>query len=844
MNLIDALQPSAAEYATFTTYPFDPRFYRDYLSRELSSAGVSSPVLLMDYDRYQQNFDDGEWMPGSIAGDYYLEPVDVGSIFHPKLAVGTSEEEIHVAITSANLTLNEITSAAQLGTQYSVESDTAAENPYVPVVQDVLTFVDKLKETYVGRDAGTQLTRLLEAGSWVTDIDTDRPADTQFIQNLSEPIAEQLRTTLGNVDRLQLAAPFFGSPSALARIVSIISPKKCELIVDEGTSHIDLERAVDEIHCSTTVRRLEYPSSRWVHAKFMCFQGAGWSGCLHGSPNHTGEALLTTAADGNLEAGILRVEPDETYFFEESPLFESEAFSVTFSDCVDPSTVLTNSYTRVTDSDEDGTVTQDLRMTDVYVEADGDEELHIAVVMEQLTDGQLRNHECSITSLDGDRTASISWAERESTSAGGEEERIVGIATVSRNWKANIIRAELADGPVSNYRQITTEPAPYSTESNDMETTGGRDGMQTLIWNLIFKNDPQAGESLSQTATKIQSRLEDTEEAGSQIADDEDGDQGDDWTISGGGGRGGGSASQSAHKQLRDSLDLSLTNLRHLVEQDPDPAYAQEVIDHLENYWRAIEAGYVRAVISEDLFKNQGAIVDFDSDKLIDITQSKLAPLHTEHLFENIGEYLKTALEHAERPHEEYVDGDQAFECLFAHPAFVLGLDAATAGHGIHPYDFVRDIFKALSNSPPIIAENLLAPDAVTERYDAIVESYLEGLALLEEAYDCTLELPDSIENAHAVLLYVVWYQEIDEQETAVPLFQKIEPSERYDRSDLEELGQLMLLGRNNLNQYEKLSEFQSGSLRDIAMDIFSDKSGAGQDPEQQIESLAEGEYW
>ncbi len=117
MNLVEAINPSDAEYTMLTTYPFDPRFYREYLSRELSDAGVAAPVILMDYDRYQENFEDGVWEPGTLAGNYYLEPVDVQHVFHPKISVSTSEEQIHVAITSANLTLEEITSAAQLGTQ-------------------------------------------------------------------------------------------------------------------------------------------------------------------------------------------------------------------------------------------------------------------------------------------------------------------------------------------------------------------------------------------------------------------------------------------------------------------------------------------------------------------------------------------------------------------------------------------------------------------------------------------------------------------------------------------------------------------------------------------------------
>jgi hypothetical protein len=118
MNLVDTLSPDSAEYSMLTTFPFDVRFFTEYLSREFSDAGVASPVILMDHDRYQQNLQDGPWQPGSLQGSYYLEPVEVGEVFHPKIAVSVGEDHIDVTVSSANLTLSEVISAAQLGMNY------------------------------------------------------------------------------------------------------------------------------------------------------------------------------------------------------------------------------------------------------------------------------------------------------------------------------------------------------------------------------------------------------------------------------------------------------------------------------------------------------------------------------------------------------------------------------------------------------------------------------------------------------------------------------------------------------------------------------------------------------
>lgn len=846
MNLIESICPPDAEYTMLTTYPFDPRFYREYLSRELSDAGVAAPVILMDNDRYQEKIKNGAWGPGSLAGDHYLEPIDAQRVFHPKLSVSTSEEQIHVAITSANLTLEEITSAAQLGTQYSVTVDTTDENPYTTLIQEVLSFVEAINNRYVGRDAGSQLSRLVEAGAWVSEASADSSPDARFVHNLSTPIIEQIADWVGDVRQVQLAAPFFGSPDAVASIVTALAPSECELLIDDNT-HINLKQTIDAIPYPTTVRHLEYDSSRWVHAKFMSLLGEDWSGCLFGSPNQTGTALLETPATGNLETGILRLASGQDYFATGPPLYETSEFSLTTSDPVDPASVTTNDYDDFDRSDSDSSSDQKLRLRDVFIEAEGDNELHVGLRVKDPVDSGFQEDSAVLTRLENTQDVTISWSDPDEIGEDTDHntEAIAGTARVPLSWKGAIVRVRVDDSRLSNYRQLTTEPAPYSTESDDMHSSGGRHGMQDLIWNLIFKNDPLAGESLSKTANDIQARIEATDGDSIEVTDNDDTNEGDndDWTVGGGSSRGGsGSASQSAHKQLEDSLELSLTNLRYIIDQDPHPENAQAVIDHLENYWHGVEAGFIRAVLSDQLSEEEDAILEFDDDKLVSVAQDHLKPLHTEQLLEDIGTYLQESLTRADSAHQDYLNGEQAFNCLFAHPAIVLGLDAATAENGIHPYNFVEEVFAALSVSQPLIAENLLDPSAVIECYEALLDDYREGMQVLEETYESDLSLPSRLQNSYAVLLYVVWYQEINRKERTPSLFEKIGASDRYNHTDLESLGDLMLTGRDALDQYEKLSEFRSGSLRAIAQDVFSDSSS--DDPEQQIEALANGECW
>lgn len=52
MNLIDALAGSEADHAVCTTYPFEPLFFSNYAIDPLQEAGVATPIILMDGQRW------------------------------------------------------------------------------------------------------------------------------------------------------------------------------------------------------------------------------------------------------------------------------------------------------------------------------------------------------------------------------------------------------------------------------------------------------------------------------------------------------------------------------------------------------------------------------------------------------------------------------------------------------------------------------------------------------------------------------------------------------------------------------------------------------------------------
>ncbi|WP_436932450.1 hypothetical protein [Halosimplex halobium] len=840
MNLLDAVTPSTAEYSVVTTYPFDARFYTEYVSHEFNDAGIATPVILMDHDRYQQNFEDGTWQAGSVGNGYYLEPIEVAETFHPKIALSTAEDHAEFAISSANMTLSEMTSAAQLGAQYRLERDTVDTDPALAVVQDAISLVDALREQYVGRDTGTQLARLVETASWVTERPRPDPetTTTQLVHNIGEPILPQVAAILGDVDRLQLAAPFFGSPEAVSEIVDILDPRRVALLIDAGSTHIDLEGVVNTMECPVTVHELAYSDSRWIHAKFMIATGQDWSACLYGSPNQTGAALLSSASDGNLEVGMLRVESSPSYFGAGEPLFGSENFPLDISDPVDPSSVVTSSYADLASTAD--TPERDIRLKDIFIRSESDESAHVDLVVDPPAEISLGATQSWLTALDHESQPQISWLDAADTTVDLDSAERQGTAAVPATWRNAIVQVETADGVTSNYRQVTTEPTPYTRSQGEMLSSGGREGMETLLWNFLFESDGRAGNSLSEAATDIRDRLQESDGSGSQVIDT---DNGGSWTI--GGSRTSGGSNRSPHLQLKDSLDLSYTNLQHFIKQEPSPEFVQEIIDHFENYWLALEAGYLRAFVSTQLSSEDEMETLVDAEQLLAVTQEYFAKLHDDRLFQDIGEYVSTGLAAVSGDHSEYIDGQQAFDCFFVHPALLLGLDAESEEHGISPFYFAKDIYQMLSCSQPIVSQRLLDPETVADQYSELLHRYREGIAVLEDTYGCSLQLPESVTNSHYVLLYVVWYQELSVHTEGPDLFQWLGEFERYETDQLEALGEQMLTGRESLNQYDRLSEFRDGSLNALAQSMLGGNGSAGSGSrEQQIEALAQGEYW
>jgi hypothetical protein len=149
------------------------------------------------------------------------------------------------------------------------------------LVQDICRFFDSLAgdETYVtGRDTSDYVEETLATLEWLDDYEaevdgSDGDRNTRLLHNLDSPILQQALDIIGEVEATQVYAPFYGSPSVVDDLLSVIDPDRAELIVESESTTLDLEGLPEAVATPFDVREMKHETTRWVHGKFLTFRG-------------------------------------------------------------------------------------------------------------------------------------------------------------------------------------------------------------------------------------------------------------------------------------------------------------------------------------------------------------------------------------------------------------------------------------------------------------------------------------------------------------------------------------------------------------------------------------------
>jgi hypothetical protein len=157
---------------------------------------------------------------------------------------------------------------------------------------------------------GQMLDLVWAHSTWLPAPDSYAPAAVRH--NVQSPLIEQLADAVDfDVDVATLYAPFHDPDcAAVSAVLNRFRPKRLRLLVTRNTSvHTDRLDAIIAATAGSTCEHLEIRDdpATFVHAKWIHLAGARREAMLTGSANLSRSALLSAAAHGNIELGIISV---------------------------------------------------------------------------------------------------------------------------------------------------------------------------------------------------------------------------------------------------------------------------------------------------------------------------------------------------------------------------------------------------------------------------------------------------------------------------------------------------------------------------------------------------------
>lgn len=826
MNLIEALHGRDADHGVCTTFAFEPLFFGNYAIDQLQSAGIATPVVLMDGQRYQDLARNAGLSSRAIGQHYYLEPIVHSGVFHPKIVFLAGEDDCHVGVSSANLTLGEYTTAAQLGQTITLTTGEDEPDPTaISITQDVRGFVRGLASEYVsGRDAGIELERCLEISAWLTDYPAPGDVSTRFIHNLSTPLLPQVMGAVGSVETATLFAPFFGGKRALGELAGLIGADQYEILVADNNTHLDPETAIEVLDGQVSFRPLEHESKRWIHAKGIILEGPWGRATLYGSPNITGQALLEPAQTGNIETALLDIEssPDR-----EAGLWGQPAFSVRPGPEREVSTFEFAEYSHADCENEEQ---PSLMLEDAHVDRYEGNQLVARLVAASIPDGAT----VTLETLSGETTTAV-WNRI-------DEEGLNGVrVAVPESWTEQLVRVRTASGEASNYRQITTEPTQGSRQMGDMLGSGGRHGVQELADEALFFDVPVAFNVLSQSATVLTEKAQRGESVNEEQPDDETEEPA--WAS--GASRVSTARNRPQHLELKDGIQFQRRQIEDCLTGLPTVASAEALLDHFTNLWYLITRGLARSALTPQIEAHQEDRADGDEDGEVYETELNVERMHeicsreAAAIFR--GGFLGRVTLHLNRVYSvepestrAALDDDQLLDVFVSRPAMVLALMEWHDEAFVERFRLLCEYHHGMTESPPHIGELLLDGHRMEQRLEDYAESLAELIASFSERIDCPLSLPGEFDVGIELLLFGVWTIELSQQRPT-PLFDNQLVIDRYGAPGLARMATLAIRGHERVESDAKYRSLKKGHF-DPVVRMMDGRV----DPRPQLERLIE----
>lgn len=310
ISLVDVVRCGGYEASLITTFNATLPFYEEFVLRKLIAAGSRYNVVMMDAAQCAQVWSSEAARPRLAGHAYALLPMKVPGSFHPKIFLLAGTRKASLLIGSHNLTLSgfgynrEVTNWIDIGGGNDADGVAALADTWA------------LLETWINQQAHHLPDSLLESARALSKFIaplTQRISATGksevLGQSLSGPsLFDQLKPRVPDrVERILVTGAFFDTEFGLLRRLSDQWPMaEVVVLIDPDTVH--LGRNFDNVSCRFVDARALWPDQtlRYLHAKAIYFESTKGDLFVSGSANPSRPAWLGTAAQGNVEAVVVR----------------------------------------------------------------------------------------------------------------------------------------------------------------------------------------------------------------------------------------------------------------------------------------------------------------------------------------------------------------------------------------------------------------------------------------------------------------------------------------------------------------------------------------------------------
>jgi len=307
LNPLDLVKAAPWNSVLFTTYALSLSFFEAVVVDALVRGGAKNPVILSDPEGVRAGL--SELGARLVGRDYELLPVQrSGGVFHPKVTAFVSDDDAHLLVGSGNLTFGGWGGNFELIEHLhpSFASD---------AINDAAEFLDLLQIDERLKLPDTEW--LVRTAEGLRRSVRGLPATgrTRLIHNAGNTIAERLRLEaeeLGGAVRICFASAFYDETGqGVTKLVELLGCNDVSAYVHQagsvrGHAGCNWPNLSERILAPVTIEKEFVDDKRLLHAKaieILCRNGRL---TLSGSVNATSAALF----GGNMEAGVLRIEPD------------------------------------------------------------------------------------------------------------------------------------------------------------------------------------------------------------------------------------------------------------------------------------------------------------------------------------------------------------------------------------------------------------------------------------------------------------------------------------------------------------------------------------------------------